>query len=88
MWMIGFCTTPNRARAIDNTIVSMRVGSCHDTTVPGRTPMACRPAATARAARSRNSANVTRRSASSSSMGSSGDAAARRSTSSHIDPTS
>ena len=33
-WMIGFCTAPRRDSAADSTIVSIRVGSCHDTGVP------------------------------------------------------
>ena len=68
-------------------MVSMRVGSCHDTAVDGPTPMAASPAATT-SHRSRNWPKVMSRPASSTSMRRSGDAAARASTSSHIDPTS
>ena len=85
--MIGFWTAPRRARAIDSTMVSIRLGSCHDTTDPGPMPISSRPAATV-SERAANWPKVTRRSFSSMSMGRSGDAAARRATSSHIDPTS
>ena len=39
--MIGFCTAPSRLSAMERTTVSMRVGSCHETTDPLVTPMAC-----------------------------------------------
>lgn len=65
----------------------MRVGSCQATTVPGRTPMAYRPAA-ARSARSRSAPKVrvrssARSSAASMRTGASGVRSARRETSSH-----
>ena len=60
-----------------------RVGSCHETTEPVVTPMPCRPAAT-RSARSRNWPNVTVSPSAAMSMGWSGEASARRSTSSHM----
>ncbi len=57
-WMIGFCTAPSRDSAMERTMVSMPVGSCHETTEPSVTPIACRPAAT-RSALARNSLKVT-----------------------------
>ena len=68
---------------MERTTVSMRVGSCHDTTEPVSMPMPCRPAAT-RSARSRNWPKVTVSPSGAMSIGWSGDAAARRSTSSHM----
>ena len=85
--MMGFWTAPKRARAMDRTMVSMRLGSCQETTEPGPIPMAKRPAATVWQ-RSANWPKVSVRSFSSMSMGRSGDAAARRATRSHMDPTS
>ncbi|GGR40105.1 hypothetical protein GCM10010282_36050 [Streptomyces roseolus] len=43
--MTGAWTAPSRASAKDGTAVSIRVGGCQATTVPGRTPMPYRPAA-------------------------------------------
>ena len=68
---------------MDRTTVSIRVGSCHETTEPVAMPMPCRPAAT-RSARSRNWPKVTVSPSGAMSMGWSGDAWARRSTSSHM----
>jgi hypothetical protein len=87
MWMMGFWTAPNRARAIDRTIVSIRLGSCQDTGEPGPMPMAKSPAATV-SERLANWPKVMVRSFSSMSIRRSGDVAARRATSSHMDPTS
>ena len=49
----GCPMAPSRLSAMERTTVSMWVGSCHETTDPLVTPLACRPAAT-RSARSRN----------------------------------
>ena len=81
--MIGFCTAPSRLRAIDRTTVSIRVGSCHDTTAALADPAGVQPGGhlgrpgpgTAPKVRIRSSASI--------SMARSGDASARRSTSSH-----
>ncbi len=68
---------------MDSTMESIRVGSCHETTEPVPTPMPWRAAAT-RAARSRNWPKVTVSPSGAMSMCWSGDASARRSTSSHM----
>ncbi len=68
---------------MESTTVSMRVGNCHDTTEPVVIPRPCRPAAT-RSARSRNAPNVSVSPSAAMSIGWSGDAPARRSTSSHM----
>ena len=76
MWMIGFCTAPRRLRAKLSSTVSIRVGSTQVTGVPSVTPMASSPAAT-RSAWSLNSAKVSERPASSTSIIVSGVAATR-----------
>ncbi len=80
---MGFCTAPRRLSAMDSTTVSMRVGSCQHTTLLAPIPLANRPAAVS-SARSAKAPNVTTRSSASISMGCPGEAAARRSTSSHM----
>src|SRR3954470_1238678 len=79
--MIGFCTAPSRASAIATSTLSIRVGSCQVTRVPGPTPVACSPAAT-RSALAANSPNVIRLSPASISIGWSGVSSARCRTSS------
>src|ERR1019366_1177773 len=81
--MIGFWTAPSRERAMERMTVSIRVGSCHETNAPASTPRFPSPAAT-RSERSRNSPKVRCSSSEPMSIGRSGEAAARRSTSSHI----
>src|SRR3954464_15685043 len=80
--MIGFCTAPRRASAIAISTLSIRVGSCQVTRVPGPTPRDWSPAAT-RSARDANSPKDSRRSVASISIGWSGVRSARRRTSSH-----
>src|SRR3954466_2578609 len=79
--MIGFCTAPSSASAIATGALSIRVGSCQVTRVPGFTPSACSPAAT-RSARAANSPKVRVRSVASMSIGWSGVSSARRRTNS------